>query len=333
MGRLEQQQNEPTFRYTTAKNLFIKDLPPIDYLVDKIIIKRGLVYVYGPPASFKTNFLLYVALKGHEGQNVLNFEVKEPFKTLWIDEENGAIGMKDKLTKIAKGNNIDLNMTDDFPIFIYNDFKILSPFWINKLILAIEQFKPELVVIDSVAKVFTGDERHEKDVAKIFNVVKPIIEKHGVTIVLIHHSRKFDKSYRTGGLEDISGSREFAGSADIMLYLQQFKDNFALKQTKNRYGEKEESINFTVTDEDNSIKIEYAGSKTENVEKMADKIKADLWEWMLENPSEVYKTTELVKVMKEFRHKETNTRTAIKLLAEEKVLKKGRYGEWKFVGR
>jgi RecA-family ATPase len=326
------------FKGIPFKDLYYQDLPPIEFLVDNLIVKKGLAYVYGPSASFKTNFLLYIALLGYVGKDIFNFKVSKPFTTLWIDEENGLIGMKDKLMKISKGAGIDINeFGNENLFFIFQNFKILSTAFLIKLDRAIAKFKPDMIVIDSIAKVFDGDERNEKDVARIFDVVKPLINKYGVSIIFIHHARKIDKKYGASGLDDISGSREFGAMADTTIYIQSFGQNkFLLKQTKNRYGVLTEDINFEVDGDDEQINVTYLGTRKENVEKAKykkEKIKPILLKWITDNPQKSYRTKEIVDAMKKENFKDTNIRDAIKLLVKkDKVLKFKSFGEYEFVG-
>ena len=308
------------------KALYNKDLPQIEYLIDKLIPKRGLVYFYGPPKSFKTNLLLYMCVMGHEGKNIFDFKVPKPFRVWWVDEENGMAGMKDKLKKIVKGANIDIDTFDDDAFLIYSGFK-LDANWLEKLKNVIGKYKPDLIVIDSIAKVFIGDEREVRDVAKIFDGVKPLIEQFGISIVFIHHARK--NKDRT--LSDVAGSREFTASADIVLYSEQFKRNkdtksFLFRQDTNRYDLEIEPLNFDVHGDDEKLIIEFTGLATDNIKSIILKIKSEILAWMQENPNELYTQTEIVNAMKSKNFRKTSTETATQELVHDRVLTKSKKG-------
>ena len=315
------------FEGITFKELYNKDLPPVEFLVEHLIKKGGLTYVYGPPASFKTNFLLYTVLKGYNGEKISDFEVKNPFKTLWIDEENGPVGMKDKLVKIGKGAGVDIDKIDKNVFFIFNEFKILSPTWILQLNEAVVRHKPDMIVIDSIAKVFDGDERNERDVALIFNAIKPILAKN-ISVVFIHHSRKLDKKTYGVGLEDLSGSREFGAMNDTAVYLQRIynSNKYMLRLTKHRYGIDIDDVNFEVTSDDEKITLSnftvYVPTKT------VDKIKDDIHSWMLFDPKPEWTTEEIKNKMsnKPYNHKPTNISKSIKKLIEDNAIIKVRRG-------
>jgi len=255
-------------KFISFQELLDKPIPPVEYLVDKIIPKSMLLYLYGPAGSFKTFFLLYVAMLGLKGENVFEYEVEKPFKTLWIDEENRDIGMKEKIRKLQATLNVDKTEMDKNKMTICSGINILKVSDIEEIDKMCTIHKPDLLVFDSVAKVFHADERDEAHVKFIFQRLNPLIVKHGVTIVLIHHTRKQQQGQTHYGMEDLSGSREFSAHADGMLCLQSYKRNeFKLKQTKNRYGELIEPINFEIESDDDSIEINYLGLASENIEK------------------------------------------------------------------
>ena len=322
------------FRVIDLKDFLKADTPPREYLVDKIIPKKGLVYVYGPPASFKTNFLLYMTLNCAKGNNVFGYEVKKPLKVFWIDEENREIGMHDKLKKITKGMGFDENSIEygKYGLSYSGNFIILEPECLSKLEGFIKKYEFNIVVIDSIAKVFPLNERDESDVKKIFAKLTPLMSKYDVSFILIHHTRKLSQGQKSRNMEDISGSREFSAMADSMLYLQSVGNNkFMLKQTKNRYDKNVEAINFSVAGDDESLTIKYEGLARDNIKKTAELVKSKILDLLISNPQPEYKTTTLIKAMKEQGWKETSIRAGLKLLVDDGILSNKIYGKHKFL--
>lgn len=319
----------------TFKQLYNKDLPKIEYLIDRLIPKRGLVYFYGSPKSFKTNLLLYMCVMGHEGRNVFGFTVPKKFRVWWVDEENGQIGMQDKLRKIVNGANISIDSFDDDTFLIYSGFK-LDQNWLSKLKTVIAKHHPDLVVFDSIAKIFMGDESQVRDVAKIFDGVKPLIEEFGITIVFIHHARKNkDRTF-----SDIAGSREFSASADVILYCEEFhksknKKSFLFRQDTNRYDMEIEPLNFDVSGDDERLVVEFTGLASDNISSIIPKIKCDILTWMQENPNQLYTQSEIKDAMERRGFKKTSIETATNDLVHDDVLtksKKGNQNQYSLVG-
>lgn len=305
-------------------NQFINsDIPPQEYLVDKIIPRSGLVYVYGPPGSFKTNWLLYLTLKAVNGENVFEYNVQKPIVVAWIDEENRAIGMHTKLKEITKGMKLTDTKGIKFAIYWSNDFNIISALDLYLLEEQIKKYKFDLIVIDSIAKVYPLNERNESEVRQIYTMVKPIISEYNVTFVLIHHTRKLQQGQTSRGMEDISGSREFSAMADSMIFLQGIgKNKFLLKQTKNRYDECIEPINFEVKGNDDSLEVIYEGTAKEVYAKVSETIMPEILRWMKNNPQPKYTSAEIVEAMKSIGFKRSSILNALKLLVNNKTVKR-----------
>jgi len=327
-----------TFKFNLigGKALYNRDLPTIDYLVDDFIIKGGLTYIVGPPASFKTGLMLLTSINGACRNKLLNFKIKKPFTTLFIDEENGIRNTKDRFVKLVDGVGIDVdNDLGDTNIVFANisNFKFVKNH-IDMLELVVKQLKPDLIVIDNIARCLKGDERNEQDVSEILNLIKPLIETYGVSFVIIHHCRKGNGTT----LEDISGSRDFGGQCDNAFLLKQCgkKDKvkkFVVSQVKSKYGLEMDAINFTVESSDtDDLLVKYVGTAVENIQNVVDAIKQELMLWIPENHSKIYKTTELINAMKEKGYKKTSIRSAIELIVDDKILEHGRKGEYVFCG-
>ena len=311
-----------------ASELMEKEIPKIEYLVEGIIPKNGLVYCFGSAGSFKTNFLLYTAICGVMGKKVLDIFDTKKFKTLWLDEENREIGMKDKICKLVMGMDAQGKELSNIELLISNGFNILNPLSIEHLKQEIDEFKPKLVVIDSIAKVFPLSERDEKDVRKIYAVLRPIIEEFGVSFILIHHSRKSNFMQFKKGLEDMSGSREFGAMADSIILLDDLGNGkFLFKQVKNRYDSKVYAENFEVSGDESEIHITYTGKAKDKYLDKTNACKEDILKWVDEKNIKEFKRKEAVDVMKGEGHKASAIDSALKSLKGNEL--EGEFGTYK----
>jgi RecA-family ATPase len=313
----------------TADELLKKEIPKIEYLVEGIVPKAGLVYCFGPPGSFKTNFLLYLAMKGALGENIFDFEVKNKFRTLWLDEENRDIGMKDKIYKISNGIGIENGDLKNINILLSEGFNILNKIALDNLDYYINQHKPDLVVIDSIAKVFPLSERNEGDVRKIYTFLRPFITKYKLTFIIIHHSRKKGFMQFSRDMEDISGSREFAAMADSILLIDEMKNgSYMMKQVKNRYSQKVYTENFEVTGDDDMMKVIYTGKAKDKYLAKALEVKYSIEKWVKDNDIKMFKRKEVMEIMKEQGFKESNIDSALKILKSEGSFEIKNFGEY-----
>lgn len=228
----------------SADELLTIEYEPIKYIVQDIIPEGGLVYVCGSSGSFKTFFLIYTALSCLKGSKILNeFETKK-CRVLYIDEENRERRMKERILHLSNGLNMDLEELCDFKLWICENFKLGDPENLEQVKKEIEDFNPELIIVDSISKVFRGEENNVNHVKLIYDWIKPTIIKNEVTWVFIHHTRK--KSGTTKK-DDMAGSREFSAMADCVLTLDKTgRNEFMLKQVKNRDDKDISAVKFLV---------------------------------------------------------------------------------------
>jgi len=312
--------------------LLNKELPKIQYLVDKIIPQAGLVIVCGAPGSFKTNFLLYTSMLGCDGQNIFEFEVEDKFNTLWIDEENREIGMKDKISNIKNGIEFnDIESLDNNKLLISTDF-YLQGASLKKLDELLEKYKFDMVVIDSIAKVYPLSERDEREVRLIFTYLNPLIKKYGTTFVLIHHTRKKNFSQKSTNLEDLAGSREFGAMADSIIVIDGVSSNtYLLKQVKSRYSIKCPAINFKVSGDGGIMNIEYDGTVADKYKRMSETISIEIRKWVFNNPKKDYSTNQIVDPMKELGYKRSNILKALKSLVDDEGFFNHQYNKYEVI--
>jgi len=319
----------------SIRELIESDIPPIEYLIDDFLMKGGLTYVVGPSASFKTGILLEAVLCGAAKKKFLDTPIKKPFKTLWIDEENRAVNLKNRVTQLIAGNP-DLKIDDlDNKVFfsITKGFQFVSAH-INILTELIHDFEPDLVVIDSIARCLPGSERDEKDVNKILQYIKPLMNKRNVSFAIIHHTRKDSAEH----LDDVAGSRDFGAMADDVFLVKQVKKTkdykrFRLKSVKARNSIGNKDINFKVSGKD-KLNVDYVGTTSESVHKDKQKFidcKDEIKTWIEAQPDITeYKTKDFLKAF-EKKYGERNVFRALGYLKKEKVLKCPKKGTYEVV--
>jgi len=255
------------FKVIDIVDLMDADIPDIEYLIEDIIMRGGLTYFVGQSGSFKTGILMKAVLCGATKDSFLNIPIKNSFKTLWIDEENGQVILRTKVLQTVKGHPAASKEALKGKTF----FTIIAGFqfhgaYVELLKKIINENKIDLVVIDSIARTIVGSERDESDVNKILAMIKPLMEE-GVAFAIIHHTRKGSE----GTLDDIAGSRDFAAMADYV-YMISFNHTtstgkqFQFKCVKSRVTEGSLDINFHVAGTQDKLDITYVGTTKEAVQ-------------------------------------------------------------------
>jgi hypothetical protein len=266
--------------YIELNNIFKNYIPPkplmklstflseepknIEYLVSPIIPRIGITMFIGLPKCGKTKFAEYVVTRGEQGKDVFKYHVPKPFKTDWFDEENGEPDMYTDFTCIRTSEGLS-NDTSTTKLGIFRGLRLKEEFrtWLEYHIF---NDKPDMVVIDSIAKVFEGDESSVKDVRKVFEILGPLANEYKICFLLIHHSTK-DRL-------DARGSGEWRGMINSGIYFEKIpmqpEDNggsrFMMIQKERRQGRDIKPINFLIrsdVDDDESVESGKIPTKRE----------------------------------------------------------------------
>lgn len=208
----------------------LKPQPPIVYLVDRLIKTGTLSVFFGEPGSKKTYSLLSMAVCAAVGKDWLEFAIPEPVKVLIIDEESGERRMAIRLADTVRGELA----TEADPTYL--TYVSLAGFdlgknedakQVSKLIMDVGA---QIVIIDALADVMSGDENSKQETQPVLNHLRKISEDTDSAIILIHHSNK-GGAYR--------GTSAIKGSVDLMVKVESENDSKFVNFTteKNRDGE------------------------------------------------------------------------------------------------
>lgn len=289
--KMELYQKLKNLRCGSIFYLLTGDLPPIQYFIDGIIPEMEIVCIYGPQAQFKSTFALHLALSLASGKDTFHFKTNKKANVLWIDEEMGVIGLKDKISKLVKGMNIKpIEIKDSFYYESINGFKLDDDESIEKLRSIIIGKDTDVIFLDSISRIMLGDENKVKDVSKLHTNMRYLCESCGVSFVTIHHSRKTNNKSRKD-IDSIRGSSDFANQIDCAFSLTKVRNSnniLIFKQEKGRYGYIVETINFLIDSDqktnDTYIRLKYGGVASDNVatarQYRREKIKAWIIKWI-----------------------------------------------------
>jgi len=335
----------PTDFCLSYDDIELLSIEPVEYLVEPIIPRAGLTYFYGPPGACKTSLLMYLTLLGSVGRSVFGYKVSRPFTTLWIDEETGDIGLKEKVVSIRRGLPIGLEKEigeipfdgtrwrASFPSRLHSK----EPFVLDKktcngwLEQMINLYHPDLIVIDSISKVFTYDEKDKNEVAKIHTYLKPLMTKYGVAFVIVHHTRKLSQGQYKRGPEDIRGSAEFEAQADSMVLLEETKtpSTFMLRHTKARYSKKTGPITFRLMDGGGMLVFEYEEEyRHERISKLGTAAVAIRRVYSCKKE---FKREEAIEIFVEQGHKKTDIVNALRKMVTEGELVNEKRGYYRWL--
>ncbi len=200
----------------------IKD-EPVEWLVEKVIPKRGFVALYGPPGSFKSFIALDLAAaiaRSAPWMGQASTPSDNGAVVYIAGEGHGGIGARIKACRIH--HQIDSGI----PIYILRHQINLrsSAEDINSLMIAVaelaesRQLKIDLIVIDTLARAFGGgNENSSEDMGAFITSCGHLQQVFEAALLVIHHSGK-DQA------KGLRGHSSLLGAVDTELELLRFDD-------------------------------------------------------------------------------------------------------------
>jgi len=184
--------------------------PPLDWIVDGLLLPGSVAIFAGAPGSKKTWTILNLAVCVAAGIDWLGRKTKQ-VPVLIVDEESGKRRLFERMGKVIRG----LGLGDGLPIYasVMAGFDLRDDDSVAALSDLIQQTGAGLVVIDALADVAPGaDENSVKDTMLLMTNLRRLAEDLQVAIVLIHHSNKAGGAYR--------GSSAIAGAVALLVTVQ-----------------------------------------------------------------------------------------------------------------
>jgi hypothetical protein len=217
-------------------------LPPKKWAIYGLI-PEGLSMLLGAPKQGKSFFALNLALTVAAGGRALGEIDVEPGDVLYLALEDQLRRIQDRSVKLLSGLSVEppgrLYFAVDSPKLDEGGIDFLEG-WIKK------SDCPRMIIIDVWAKfkskpASTGN-AYENDY-QVIGPVKKLADKHGVAVVLIHHTKKESTA---DWVHSSSGTTGTPGAADGLLALQRLRgENEAkLLVTGRDFEEQEIAVEF-----------------------------------------------------------------------------------------
>ena len=190
----------------------IKNLPDPEWLIDGMVIDRGLGFVFGPPGCGKSFITLGQALAIACGLDEWwGRPIKRKGPVIYISSE-GVGDIKFRLR--AWENHLGVK-ADDAPFYLIRQtINFMLDTDVDRLLRTIttlcEQLGelPVMIVVDTVSRVLPGaDENLQKDMTLFIKACDEVRETFGATVIGVHHTS------RQGNMR---GSTVFDGAGDFL---------------------------------------------------------------------------------------------------------------------
>jgi len=202
LNLMKQKTLTPEFETESLDDLFNSGTQAIDYLIPGLLPKGESALLVAMPKVGKSLLGIDLAFAVATGEDYFLGESCKQGKVLLVSVDESKQSTSRKLLKRG------FRVTDKDNIRIVTKFNIEQ---IGKLEKEIEDFRPSLVIIDSLKRITTGLEISENIAEFADNVytISELCNRYGASCLLIHHSKKNNEST---GVENARGSTAITGA-------------------------------------------------------------------------------------------------------------------------
>jgi RecA-family ATPase len=174
----------------------------IDYLIPGLLPRGETVLCAGLPKSGKTLLAIDAGFAIATGESQFLGETVQQGRVLLISVDESAQSTKAKLLK----RGFRPRDAENVAVMIGWDISQL-----DELEAKLEDFRPDLVIIDSLKRITAGREISENsaEFADVIYTLKELIGRYGAASILIHHS---NKNQDATGVSKVRGSTAIAGA-------------------------------------------------------------------------------------------------------------------------
>lgn len=195
-------------------------LPPPTWLIRKVIPSGGLVGIYGAPGHYKSFVAVDMAMCVATGMPWQGNKARKEH-VLYVAAEGGVGMVKRALGWLIHHDvppaHADINwLTESVPVAI--DSENMDTLF-GRIDNEIRK-QPGLIIIDTLARCFDGDENQQEDMGRFVGGIDRLRREYDATVLVVHHSR-LDASRERG-------STAFRGAADAMVFVRKPADGEAV---------------------------------------------------------------------------------------------------------
>jgi len=237
--------------------------------------------------------------------------------------------MKNRMPLIKKGLELEEDL--DIGFICFSNLKIDKTGDLGKIEEIIKEHKPNLFVVDTYRRGISFEENDAGAVSKLFvDQLRPIVEKYGTTIILIHHDRKGET--QGDEMDMIRGSSDLANYADFILKNVRKGNNLILKQLKMRNAPEHKDIEIRVeSNEDSHVSFISSGDYEPQTKDM--KSAEILTLWIVTKGIEEFETKEAKEVVFAQGIKKQNFFNSLQMLIDNGLVEKDTRGVYKVVSK
>ena len=203
------------------------DIPPRDWVIPGLLLKKHLSVLVAPPGSGKSLLTLQLAIAVAVGLEWGGWKPRKPEKVLVVNAEDDIDEMRRRLFAAAKEMGVDhADLTDrvflveapESIVIARMDARtksvVRTPL-VEELIQTIKDNGIGVVIADPFAETFEGDENSNSEVKWAGILWREVSRRTGCALMLVHHTRKYAGGM-AGDADASRGGGALIGTARIL---------------------------------------------------------------------------------------------------------------------
>ena len=199
---------------------------------------KGKLVLAGEEGSFKTMFSLNAIFLISSGLSLLGLRTV-PTRVGMLQVELSQASFQKRVRKFIENHK---SLSSQNPHFATEaDIKLDKPTGIAKLAAEVQKLGIQLLIIDPLYKVFTGDVSNWGDMARLLDNLDKLCWRYNCAVWLVHHKRKLrivDNAPADYGTDELVGSSALKDWADsIIRFTVKGQDDILVEFLKTRTSE------------------------------------------------------------------------------------------------
>ncbi len=201
------------------------------------IVSGGLMYegtkvlLYGKYKSYKSMVVMRFLLSLATGCPWLGFALpEEGVSSLYLQLEMSEPLLQERFMVMTEGER---EFKKKVPFYLWTEFflKLDTDAGLAQLNNHLEKYKPEVLIIDPLYKIMTGNISDAQAVSKMLDGLDTILAEHyPMSMMLINHTRKASDGDNDWGSDDMIGSSIFSNWADSIIKIEKTDLEGGVKQ-------------------------------------------------------------------------------------------------------
>ncbi|SEL86978.1 Primase C terminal 2 (PriCT-2) [Roseovarius azorensis] len=212
-----------------------EDLPARNYVIKGLLGEGDIAAIVGAPGAGKSLLAPYLGFAVAQGAEAFGRRTRQGRVFYVAAEDSHGMRARVRALRDQLGDADAFNLVEGVSDLLSEGSEDLKA-----LMVAVEDQRPALIVIDTLAVAFPGLEENDAKAMGTVVAVARRLARWGAAVVLVHHATKDGSN----GLP--RGHSILNGALDMNLYLKREDGTVTGMLTKNRNGSTDEKLAFTV---------------------------------------------------------------------------------------